>query len=185
MTKLTAKKEYSFEEVFKLNHAGGHYEMVNGELVEKSGRTFPHGKLLARVGAELGRYIEATHAGEASIKATYILCREPKLLRFPDISFISKARMPVEGPPDKSYWEFVPDLAIEIISPEDEMYAVYELAAEYIERGVKEVWLIVPAGRAVIIYRSFEEQRTLTVRDKLESAEILPGFSMAVSELFG
>jgi len=183
--KASSKKEYTFEEVYILNSKGGRYELVDGRLVEKMGANFSHGQIILKLGGQLQAYAEAQGLGNVSTDAGYILRRLPKrLLRFPDISFVTKSRMPAEGVPIKGYWEFVPDLAIEVVSAFDLMNDVFELAGQYIEVGVKEVWLIVPAAQTVTIFRSFEEQRLLTLRDKLEGGEMLKGFEIAVQQLF-
>lgn len=183
--KFPLEHEYTFEEVYHLNSKGGRYELVDGRLVEKMGANFSHGEVILELGGQLKAYAKAQNLGKVSTDAGYVLRTAPKrLLRFPDISFVAKSRMPAEGVPIKGYWEFVPDLAIEVVSAFDIMNDVFELAGQYIEVGVKEVWLVVPAARTVTIFRSFEEQQLLTLKDMLEGGEMLPGFEIAVQQLF-
>ncbi len=178
------KKDYTFEEVYELNSRGGRFELVKGELREKMGATVPHGHYIVRLASYLFQHVESSQAGIVSTDGGFILSREPRTLRFPDVSFVKQERIPAEGIPKEGYWEIVPDLAVEVVSPNDLMAEVFELAVEYVSLGVKEVWLIVPAGKCVIVFRSFEEQQILTTRNKIEGTEVVPGFTLEVGKLF-
>lgn len=177
-------KEYSFEEVYELNHNGGRYELVDGRLVEKKIATFNHGKCILRLGGDLYKYVKTQNLGAVSTNAGFILRRKPGLLHAPDISFVSKARIPETGIPEEGYWEIIPDLAVEIVSPNDIMNEVLGLAVQYVQVGIKEVWIIAPAGGLVLVYQVLDKIRLLSSQDYLENNELLPGFKMALSQLF-
>jgi Uma2 family endonuclease len=81
----STEKEYSFEEVYQLNHNGGRYELVNGKLSEKMVASFNHGEFILDLGGDLRRHAKENNLGAASTDAGFILRREPKLLRSPDI----------------------------------------------------------------------------------------------------
>ncbi len=182
-------KEYSFEEIAELNHrakdTGITYELSDGELREKMGSTLSQSDMTVSLVSTFQPFLKTNPIAKMLIDYGFILQREPrKTLRFPDLAFVVQSRMPEEGVPQRGYWEFVPDLAIEIVSPEDKLYEVCEKAIEYIRLGVQEVWLAIPPFESFIIYRSNKNVRYLTRLDELESQEILPDFSVSIADLF-
>ncbi len=95
--------------------------------------------------------------------------------RLPDVSFISVDRLPAEGEL-LTAWAIVPDLAVEVVSPNDIYQKLMNKVFEYLDAGVKEVWLVAPESRTVTIYYSFTEVKILTERDELTCEKLLPGF---------
>jgi Uma2 family endonuclease len=49
-----------------------------------------------------------------------------------DVSFVAAARVPDELP-DSGYVPFAPDLAVEIVSPNDKAHEVQEKVTEYLQ----------------------------------------------------
>jgi len=74
-----------------------------------------------------------------------------------------------------------PDLAVEILSPDDGFEKVMGKVDAYLQRGVKLVWLVLPSAREVLVCTS---QGKHSVRDRLTAPEMLPGFEMPVAEIF-
>lgn len=103
--------------------------------------------------------------------------------RLPDISFVSINRIPEEGDPE-GIWQIAPDLAVEVISPNDIYTKVMNKVFDYLDEGVKQVWLIYPERKLLTIYSSMTESETLTENDLLTCEELLPGFSCKVGDLF-
>lgn len=77
-----------------------------------------------------------------------------------------------------------PDLAVEIISPNDLYEKVTSKVWEYLAAGVRQVWLISLEHRTVIVYHSPTQTTILTEADELANNEVLPGFRLRVGELF-
>jgi Uma2 family endonuclease len=103
--------------------------------------------------------------------------------RIPDVAFVSAARLPEGGEPE-GIWPMPPDLAVEIISPNDLYERVISKIEEYFGGGVRQVWLISPEHQTVTIYHSPTSTTILTEADELVSEELLPGFRCRVAELF-
>ncbi len=103
----------------------------------------------------------------------------------PDVAFVSAARIPPEGEPETA-WPIAPDLAVEVISPNDPYEQVHLKLREYFAAGVREVWLVSMAQRTVTIHHSpsLTDTVTLTENDELTSEALLPGFRCRVAELF-
>ena len=77
-----------------------------------------------------------------------------------------------------------PDLAVEVMSPGDTKREVADKVAEWLEAGAAMVWVVDPKLRAVTVYRPFTDSVTLTAGDTLDGGDVVPGFQIAVSEIF-
>jgi Uma2 family endonuclease len=82
------------------------------------------------------------------------------------------------------YIEIAPDLAIEVVSPTDHFVRLARKIRQYLERGVRMIWVIDPEDRSATVYRPGVPDLYLTENDTLEGADVLPGFSVRVAELF-
>lgn len=155
-------------------------EIVNGQPVEKKPLGAKRGMVAMRLIVRLGTFIENHQLGVASTRANYKIGLNE---RIPDLSFVSAARIPAEGIPE-GVWQIPPDLAVEIISPNDLHDKVSHKVLEYLETGVKQVWLVSSETRTVTIFRSMDQVQVIAGERKLESPDLLPGFSCALREIF-
>ena len=106
--------------------------------------------------------------------------RDPDTVRGPDVSFVSSGRLdrvPV------GFIPFAPDLAIEILSPEDRPSEIGERIADYLAGGA-HVWVVDPARRSVTIHRTDRAPDVRREPGSLEDSAVLPGFRCAVEEVF-
>ncbi|HET9227593.1 MAG TPA: Uma2 family endonuclease [Thermoanaerobaculia bacterium] len=83
-----------------------------------------------------------------------------------------------------TFLDVAPELVVEILSPEDLPGETQTKVREYLAIGVDRVWIVDPRRRQVQIYRSPEQVETLEIGDTLRDGEILPGFSLSLSDLF-
>ncbi len=181
---VIATKLMTAEELFKMPHGNRRYELVKGELIEMSPAGGKHGVIAGRILIRLGAYVESKKLGVVCAAETgFILARDPDVVRGADASFVSNARIPKEGEP-KGYWELAPDLAVEVISPNDPASELQSKVVEYLNAGTRLVWVIDPESQTVTAYRSLANVRVLTSKDTLDGADVLPEFSVTVSELF-
>jgi Uma2 family endonuclease len=103
--------------------------------------------------------------------------------RIPDVAFVALDRIPPEGEPETK-WPFAPDLAVEVISPNDIFDEVLTKMREYFAAGVKEVWLISTEHRLVIVHHSVTHTDMLEEDQELTCEALLPGFRCRVADLF-
>jgi Uma2 family endonuclease len=161
------------------------YEVVNGQKVELP----PMSIYACRIASKLQTFLEvhaAAHGlGQAVTEALFILDAEQNLRRRPDVAFVSAAKWPLDRPiPETGDWEIIPDLAIEVVSPNDLFEEVYAKMEEYFRLGVQEVWIVLPRSRLVQVYRSPTNPRVLTTADELTGDPLLPGLRLPVASLF-
>lgn len=156
--------------------AHGH-ELVKGELVEVSGNIGEHNQLRDLIQRVLANYVEEHKLGGLVISEQEYRFDE-ETTRAPDVSYFSEAKKHLYNR-KRRVQLFVPDLAIEIASPNDRFGLVIEKIDLYLKAGVREGWLFWPDIRAAFL--------CLTGRDPQPVQEFkpasIPGFSMLIGEL--
>lgn len=156
------------------------YEIVDGQREVKMAGAM-HGQIGARLTVELGIYLKQNPIGELYNGNTTFQIGANE--RMPDVSFVSAARIPEEGAPSGK-WEIAPDLAVEVISPNDVWEKVNAKVREYFAAGVQQVWLVSQEGKEVMVYDSPTQIRVVTASENLTSETLLPGFKLRVGDLF-
>ena len=179
ITKLTTA-----EELLSLPDDGLRYELVEGELRQMSPAGHDHGRITMRLASPLAQHIEENGLGEVYAAETgFMLRTNPDTVRAPDIAFIKQERVDQVGEP-KGYWPGAPDLAVEVISPNDKVSEIEEKVKEWLEAGTSLVWIVSPKIRAVTVYHSLTDIVILTEKDMLTGGEVVPGFQYPVAKLF-
>jgi Uma2 family endonuclease len=85
----------------------------------------------------------------------------------------------------EGYFEIPPDLAIEVLSPNDRRTDVRAKIKDYVFHSVPLVWLADPETKTVMVYRGSMRGTELDESDTLDGGDVLPGFSCKVADLFG
>ena len=101
--------------------------------------------------------------------------------RGPDVAFVSAERWPLDREtPWEGDWDVVPDLAIEVVSPNDTFSAVERRVGEYFDHSVRQVWVVSPVEQLVYVYDSPENVRIVAASADLESS-LLRGWRLAAA----
>lgn len=108
---------------------------------------------------------------------------DPDKVRKPDVSFIRAERV-AEIDVSWAYCRIAPDLAVEVISPNDLTYEVSRKVDGYLAAGVRLVWVLDPSNRSVAIYRQSGAYSLLSSTEELTGEDVIPGFRCQLSELF-
>jgi Uma2 family endonuclease len=157
-------------------------ELVDGVLVEKP-MGFPEALLATLISRLIGNLVEANNLGVV-LGADGMLRLSPKLLRIPDVSYISWATL--NGViPNAAAPLIAPDLAVEVLSPGNTKSEMERKCREYFDAGTMAVWLVDPKKKIVTVHKSPENSIVLSVIDTLDGGDVLPGFSLNVKSLFG
>lgn len=157
-------------------------ELVDGVLVEK-GMGFRESCLASFLIIRMGPIVEAKNLGLVSGESGMMRLM-PKLVRIPDVAFISWERVPGGRMPAEPIPDLVPDLAVEILSESNTEKEMQRKCKEYFEAGVRLVWLVDPEARAVKVFSAREEWTELTEADTLDGGAVLPDFRLPLRELF-
>jgi Uma2 family endonuclease len=169
------------EELLRLPD-GDMYELVDGRLVER------------KMGAE------SSYIAGIIFSLLYAFCKPRKLgwvfpadasyqcfgkalsnVRKPDVSFIRSGRLPSIP---KGHIPIAPDLAVEVVSPNDLASEIYEKVKDYLAAKVSLLWVVDPGPRTVMVYFPDGNARLLTEDHELTGGEVIPGFICNVKELF-
>ncbi|MBI4568389.1 MAG: Uma2 family endonuclease [Planctomycetes bacterium] len=160
------------------------FELVDGQLMERH-MGAESSMIGMTLGAELVVYNKKTGAGFLFGPDTNYRCfpGRPATMRKPDVSFIRRGRLPNDQAPLGEI-KIAPDLAVEVISPNDRYEEVDAKVDEYLSAGVPLVWVVNPRSRSVRVHSAPGGMHYLRESDLLGGGEVLPGFSLRVADLF-
>jgi Uma2 family endonuclease len=161
-----------------------HYELIDGHPVEKkmgAESGFVVGQIIIRLGQHLGLrpggWVLPDDAGYRCFPT------RPRLVRKPDVSFIRPGRLPDERIP-KGDVSIPPDLAVEVVSPNDLYNEVDVKVSEYLAVGVPLVWVVNPETRTACVFRPDGSARRLREDEEIDGGDVLPGFRCRLAEFF-
>jgi Uma2 family endonuclease len=98
--------------------------------------------------------------------------------------FVSNERMPKGNVLRRRYLRVAPDLAVEILSPKQPAGEFEDKIQFYLTYGVRLVWVIDPRARTVTVLAPGEAAVVLGAGDTLDGSDVLPGFRVAVDDIF-
>ena len=169
-------------EAFWQHHNDKRRELVRGEIVEQMPPGGQHGPIQGDIYAALRTWAKR-HGGYVTLESGFLISRDPDTLRGPDVSYVRPERIPPAGVPE-GFWEQAPDLAVEVVSPGDTAEEIRGKVSEYLAAGSAEVWVAFPRTRQIVVHTPDGLAKTLNATDELSSPDLLPGFSLRLSELF-
>lgn len=175
---------FTADDLLRLYSEGIRGELIRGVLYETLAAGLERGKIAVNMSILVGSFVKPARLGwviasDAGIR----LERDPDTIREPDLAFMSAEKLLLDTPVP-GYSEVVPDLVVEIISPNDRPVAVYDKAQMWLRYGVRLALLIDPDTRTVTVLPHDGPAYTLTEADTLDGGDVLPGFSCAVSDIF-
>jgi Uma2 family endonuclease len=178
-----AKFRYEPEELLEMPE-GDRDELIDGiprEKIMGAQSDEVSGLLLTA----LNVFIRPKKLGRAYPSQTGYQCfpNDPKLVRIPVTSFIAAGRLEGDRSPE-GYIKIAPDLAVEVVSPNDEYEEVETKVAQYRSAGVKLIWVVSPKSKTVIVRRLDGTCAEVGAAGELSGEDVLPGFTVAVADLF-
>ena len=159
-----------------------HFELVEGELIPMSPPGFDLGCIVLGIAAELREFVRARKLGMVVVEAGFCVARDPDTVRSPDVAFVRAERVPPGGV--RAFFDGAPDLAVEVISPNDRASEVIAKADDWLRFGCAAVWVVDPETKTVTVYSHRPQTLFLSANDTLVCEELLPGFSLPVSQMF-
>nr|BAL53811.1 hypothetical conserved protein [uncultured Planctomycetota bacterium] len=164
-------------------YADKRLELDEGRLIIMPPAGDLHGTQCATIVALLVKYIESSGLGRVSCNDPgLILGRNPDTVRAPDVVYY-RENVSWEAIP-RGLAERLPQLVVEVVSPTDRPNEVVRKVQQYLRAGIAMVWVVDPEDRTVGVYRGGREPQVLGEGEVLSGEEVLPGFSVAVAELF-
>jgi Uma2 family endonuclease len=175
------------EDLLSLPDDASQYELVNGELVVMPASSRRHSLIGQRIAWKLAEFVDQHGLGDVyGADAGFVLHRNPDTVRSPDAAFVERSRvLPLADDPDADlFLELAPDLAVEVISPSNSIPEITAKAAEYIDAGSREVWIVNPRTETVTVRSPRGTAQVLRRGDVIDGGELLPGFRLPVADVF-
>ena len=182
----TRERLYTVDDVWRLARAPENDArkicLIDGELVITMSPGRLHGRLALRIGRYLADFADLHDLGEAAVEVGFHSPDDRQTLLFPDVAFEGKAR--AEKPVGAGYVPFMPDLAVEIISPAQ----ARRKASVYLRHGTSMVWLVHPAEKTAEVWApgsdGAPQSETVDTEGNLSGGAVLPGFALPLDRLF-
>jgi Uma2 family endonuclease len=160
----------------------GRYELVEGRIIRMSPVGYQHGRVVMRLSSMLDEHIRSRDLGVVFPEVGFTLRSNPDTVRAPDLAFIRRERIPSVEP--RGFWKGPPDLAIEVLSPEDRPSEIRRKAEEYLNEGVPLVLVVDADQKSVTVYRASTPPTTLASDEILDIGDVVAGFRCSVQRIF-
>jgi Uma2 family endonuclease len=175
------------EQLLAMPDDGTLRELIRGRLREEqvTRRNYLHSTVNAQVPHLLLTWLEKQTEPRGRVvvgEAGFRLRRNPDTTVGIDVAYIS-AETAKANPRTARLIEGVPVLAIEILWPSDTQEDILDKVQEYLDCGVKIVWLVEPIMRTITVYRPDSPPAIFHVGQNITAEPHLPGFKAALAEI--
>jgi Uma2 family endonuclease len=179
------KKIWTEAELQSLPGDGFIHEVVNGELVMSPKNNFYHGDICSQLLTAMSTFVSAKRLGAVLDSSTGFWMRN-RNCRAPDISFVSRARLIELGfkRSTRAFFPGAPDLAVEILSPNNTRAEIDERLKDFFESGTRIAWIIDPESERVEVCRSLTRRNLIGSGGFIEGEDLLPAFRYPIANLF-
>lgn len=186
---VSREKLYTVEDLWEISHLPGNdnkrFELDEGVLIEMSPAGGKHGGIANTFSSFIWNFVRQYKLGYVTAAETgYILFRNPNgndIVRAPDVGYVRADRLP-DGLPDE-YIPLAPDLAVEVMSPNDKAEEIQAKVNQYLKYGTRLVWVAYPASQTVVIH-TVSGSFTVDENGTLDGGDVLPDFKLLVREIF-
>jgi Uma2 family endonuclease len=180
MTTIAPAARLTPDDLLRLE-AEGLFELVDGKLIEKH-TSFLTSETAGLVAGALLAHTQRGNLGRVLPEASFrCFPNDSERVRRPDVAFIAASNVPRNL--EEAYITVPPDLAVEVVSPNDRIYELEEKLDDYRSASVKLVWVINPNSRVVRVYRPDHQVLELFDGDTLHGEPVLVGFAVQVRDL--
>ncbi len=170
------------EDLLRFREPGTTAELVRGVLIVREPPGTRHGRCANQLAFHLTQFVKRHALGDVFAQDTgFKIAHDPDTVRAPDVAFVAASR--VSGIPDAGYADLAPDWVAEIVSPGDRPGEVLEKVGQWLDAGVRMVWVIDSARAAARIYRADGTVAMIGPDGELNGEDVLPGFRVPLGEI--
>jgi Uma2 family endonuclease len=164
---------------------GDRFELVDGQLVERKMSKWSS-YVAGNIYQQLKNYVDDHNIGWVYPEGTSYQCfpGAPTKVRRPDVSLVALDRMSLDDALAEGHIRIAPDLAVEVLSPNDLAYEIDHKVGEYELAGVKLIWVVNPESKTVRVHRADGTVTVLREAEELEGEGVVPSFRCRVANLF-
>jgi len=179
------RKKVTPDDLLQMQDQGKGFELVDGELVELE-MSFLSSFVAGEAYAALREHVKPRGLGWTTPEGTSYKCfsDDPEKVRRVDAAFHLLSHMTSERARTEGHCTIVPDLVVEVVSPNDSSNTVNEKRIEWLEAGAQLVWVIHPDHQTVHAYRADGGVDHFKRIDTLHARPVLPEFQIPVADLF-
>jgi Uma2 family endonuclease len=171
------------EDVIRMDdHEDRLCELVDGTLVEKA-MGYEESDVAGLILTALNIFIRPRKLGIVTGEAGPFELLGG-LVRYPDVAFTSRDRLPGRKRPKAPVPHLAPDLAVEVLSRSNTPAEIKRKLGEYFRAGVRLVWVVDPKKRTVRVHTSAARSVLLKEGQSLDGGDVLPGFVLSLEEIF-
>ncbi|PYP57411.1 MAG: Uma2 family endonuclease [Gemmatimonadetes bacterium] len=171
------------DDLLRFREPGKTAELVRGVLIVREPPGTGHGVLAARLLYRVAEFVVRHDLGEVIAQDTgFKIERDPDTVRAPDAAFVARDRLGWIS--DEGYAELAPDWVAEILSPSDRPGEVLEKVGQWLNAGVRLVWVLDPVRRHTRIYRADGTVSMVGPDDELDGEDVIPGFRCPLADLW-
>ena len=105
------------------------------------------------------------------------------MVRAPDVSFVARERAEATAE-ERGFFPGAPDLAVEVISPNDRYSEIEEKVTDWLRAGTQMVVVIDPHQRTATVYRAPDDICILTEDNMLDGGDVVLGWKMPLADVF-
>src|SRR5207253_1015488 len=139
-----------------------------------------HGSISQEIARQLGNHVRAQHLGKVyGADIGFVLSRDPDTVRAPDAAFVRADRVVRM----KEYFPGAPDLAVEVISPNDTYTEVDAKVREYLRAGAQMVIVVNPRNETAAVHTATGSTH-LSIDDTLDGGDVVPGWRLPLRDIF-
>jgi Uma2 family endonuclease len=162
--------------------------LFRGELRESkvTKRNPNHSRITATLSRLLGNWLHtqpkprgALYSGEAYFR----IRKDPETNVGIDVA-LSTTEQAAAVTKKTKFIDGSPVLAIEVLSSNDKHEDIVNAIDEYLDCGVKQVWIVDPFTETIVVHRAGREPAHYTRSQTLPGGDDLPGFSCSVADIF-
>lgn len=159
-------------------------ELVRGRVIVREPPGAKHGRIQAKLGYLVTGFVLQHNLGVTFGQDTgFKIGANPDTVRAPDLAFVAAER--AGRLPERGYAALAPDLAVEILSPDDRPGEVFAKVGDWLEAGTRLVWVIDASRREARVHRADGSLGLVSADGALDGEGVLPGFSCALAEVLG
>jgi Uma2 family endonuclease len=180
---MTLSIEWTDEALMAIPHVGK-CELINGELHTMAPTGTEHSDIAVILVAALVASTRPARLGRVYESNAGYRMSSGNVLS-PDVSFISAPRLKGRRADYKRFFKGAPDLAVEILSPNDSHTKTIAKLDEYFQNGTLLAWIIDADQKTLEVFTTpHGPNRTLTITDALTATPLIPNFYLPLADLF-
>ena len=170
------------EELEHVDVPGKKTELVRGQLLVREPPGFYHGQVVTSLSSALWHFIAANKLGVLVAESGFHIEHDPDTVRSPDLAFVSSEK--VDWKQRSGFGRMAPDLVVEVVSPGDRKSELLSKVGDWLDAGVRLVWVIDPLRHEAHIHRGDGSLGIVPSDAMLDGEDVLPGFSQLLSDIF-